>query len=93
MADVISLAQDLWDIAQDDPAVLSTLKTERKSLVLAIAAGTTTGDIVNASKNGASYTQRPGYTLQDRRAALSVAINHIEGCIRPTHNQRIRFTQ
>lgn len=93
MADVISLAQDLWDVTQDDPAVLNTLKTERKALVLAIASGATTGDIVNASKNGASYTQRPGYTLQDRRAALSVAIRHIEACVRPSRNQRIRFTQ
>ena len=92
MADVLALAQDLWDLAQDDTRVLATLKTERKSLLLSIASGAVTGDIVNASKNGASYTQRPGYTLQDRRAALSYAIQHIESGIRPSRNQRTRFT-
>lgn len=91
MADVVALAQDLWDLAQDDAGLLATLKTERSSLVLAIVAGTTTGDIVNASKNGASYTQRPGFTVQDRRAALSLAIQCIEADLRPSRNRRAIF--
>lgn len=83
MADVLGLAKDLWDIGQDDPSLLPKLKAERAALVLAIRDGSGVGDIVQGSKNGASYTMRVGYSIEDRRAALSAAITGLQSGIRP----------
>lgn len=92
MADVVPLAQTLYDLAQDDASIIAKLKTERRSLALGSIDGTTPGDVVNASKNGASYTMRPGYTVQDRLNVLAMAINAIETKIRPSRNKRILFS-
>ena len=83
MADVLGLAKDLWDIGQDDPSLLPKLKAERAALVLGIRDGSRIGDIISGSENGASYTMRVGYSLDDRRAALSAAITGLQSGIRP----------
>lgn len=92
MADVVAFAQVLWDMAQDDATLLTTLKTERASLVASVYGGTTTGDVVQGNKNGVSYTLRPNYTVQDRLLGLDYAIKHIEADIRPSRNRRAIFT-
>jgi len=91
MADSVALAQDLWDLGQVDPTVLGELRTEHKTFIMAIAKGEIPGDIVNGSKNGSSYTMRPGYTVNDRRTALSLAIRGLEIGIRPSRTCTIRF--
>lgn len=91
MGDPMQLAQELWDLAQSDASVAAILKKERKDLLLAITKGENTGDIVNASKNGSSYTARPGYTIGIRLAALSAAIRGLDEGIRPNRNQRVKF--
>lgn len=92
MADIVSLAADLWDVAQDDPFLLGRLERERNSLIESVALGTTTGDIINASKNGVSYSMRVGYTLNDRISALRLAINGIKMNIRPSRTSQVRFS-
>ena len=91
MADSVELAQALWDLGREDPTVLGDLKAERKSLVMSIATGGTTGDVVTGSKNGASYTLRPGYNLADRVVALRLAVNALEAGIRPSRTRRVKF--
>jgi len=92
MADVIAMAAMLWDEYQNDNTLLATLRTERTALRNAIIAGTTTGDIVQGNKNGASYTMRPGFTVQDRIHILDRAIKGIEANVRPSRTQRIIFS-
>ena len=91
MADAVSLAQDLWDLGQSDPTVLGELRKERKAFVMSLAKGEIGGDIVSGSKNGSSYTMRPGYTVNDRRTALSLAIYGLEIGIRPSRTCTVRF--
>ena len=92
MANILGLAQDLWDIGQEDSSLLAKLKAERVALVLAIRNGSGTGDIVSGSENGASYTKRVGYTVDDRRSALSSAINGLQSGIRPGNISYSRFS-
>jgi len=92
MADPLTLAQDYWDLAQSDPTILATLQTQSRNILLGIANGTATGDIVQAGKNGANYTQRINYSLSDRQAAMKWAIESIKSGIRPSRNQRVKFT-
>lgn len=93
MADAVTLAQTLWDLGQDDPSILGQLKAERKTLAMSIATGDVTGDIVTGSKNGASYTMRPGYTLQDRVNALGLAIYGLQIGLRPSRSVNVRFNR
>lgn len=92
MADVVSAAARLWDIAQDDSSVLTTLIVDRKALALAVAGGTVTGDVVQGSKNNVNYTIRPGFTVQDRLTILDLAIKGIKANVRPNRNHRIRMS-
>jgi len=92
VADILSLAQDLYDEACEDNALLSEYRTERKSLLAGIRAGTGTGDVVSGTKNGASYTRRVGFSVEDRLSALRYAIQGIEAATRPGHTSRKFFT-
>jgi aspartate/tyrosine/aromatic aminotransferase len=91
MADVVALAQDLWDLAWDDAAYAATLEEDAVTLTKAVAAGTNTGDVVSASKNGATYTMRPGFTVQERLRAMRLAIKGLKHRTRPSRNRRIVF--
>lgn len=91
MANILHLAQQLYDANCEDPSILSLLKNEKKALLLGIIAGTNTSDIVAGTKNGASYTARVGYTIDDRLSALGYAITGIETGIRPSNVKRIYF--
>ena len=92
MADVVALAQDMWDLARDDPSYAAQLKTDHKALVVAITSGTATGDVISASKNGSSYTMRPGFSIQDRMTAMKLAIRGITTGYRPSRSTRTRFS-
>ena len=92
MADVVEAAAQIWDVYQDDNSILATLVADRKALVLAIAAGTKSGDVIQGSKNGVSYTMRTGFSLQDQLTLLRLAIQGIEANVRPSRNRRIRFS-
>ena len=91
MADAVELAQTLWDLGREDPAILGQLKAEQKTLVLSIATGGTTGDVVTGSKNGASYTLRPGYSIADRVVALKLAVAGLQRNCRPSRLAKVRF--
>jgi hypothetical protein len=91
MADLLGFAQDLWDEGQDDSSLLAKLKAERAALSEAIRKGTTVGDIVMGSKNGASYTARIGFTINDRLSAMRHAIRGLESGIRPGNVTRQYF--
>lgn len=91
MADLLGFAQDLWDDGQDDSSLLAKLKVERSALSEAIRKGTNVGDIVMGSKNGASYTARIGFTINDRLSAIRHAIRGLESGIRPGNVTRQYF--
>lgn len=91
MADVLALAQDIWDLAREDPQYAAQLKTDYATLVKAIVSGAAAGDVISGSKNGASYTMRPGYSVQDRHAAIKWAVSGINTGFRPSRNRVTRF--
>jgi hypothetical protein len=91
MADLLGFAQDLWDEGQDDSSLLAKLKSERAALSEAIRKGTNVGDIIMGSKNGASYTSRIGFTINDRLTAMRYAIRGLESGIRPGNVTRQYF--
>lgn len=91
MADPLTLAQGWWDRAQRDPSYVTTLQRKVDEIDDGIIAGTITGDIVQAGKNGANYTQRTNYSLQERLSAMRWAIEAIRVGIRPSRNRRIIF--
>lgn len=96
MADIIGLAQEFYDSALDesgevDSAVVTTLTTHRNTLRDAIAAGTTTGTVVTASKNGVSYTSRVDIGVMDRLKALSYAIICLANNTRPSRRTIARL--
>lgn len=91
MADVLSLAQDLYDEACDDPSLLATYQEEKRALMLGIRSGSASGDIISGSKNGASYTKRVGFSVDDRLSALRYAINGIKSGARPGNVSRSFF--
>jgi hypothetical protein len=91
MADVVSLAQDLYDEAVSDPAFMAALKAARKALLAGMLSGGTYGSIVTASKNGASYTIRVDVSTEDRRNALKLAVNGIKTGVRPSRTYHARF--
>jgi hypothetical protein len=91
MADVLDLAQDLYDEACIDGTLLAEYQQEKSAILKAIRSGQTTGDIISGTKNGASYTMRAGYTLEDRKKALSYAIQGILSRARPSNISRGYF--
>lgn len=91
MADVLGLAQDLYDLACEDSSILAELQDEQRTLLRAITSGSTVGDIISGTKNGASYTMRVGYSLDDRRTALREAISAIKNGARPSNVSRGYF--
>jgi hypothetical protein len=92
VADILSLAQDLYDEATEDDSLLGEYKSEKRALLAGIRAGTGTGDVVSGTKNGASYTRRVGFSVEDRLSALRYAIAGIESATRPGHTSRVFFT-
>ena len=91
MADVLSLAQDLYDEARDDSSLVSEYSTEKKALLAGIRGGTGTGDVIAGTKNGASYTKRVGFSLEDRLSALRYALQGLACGARPGNVSRTRF--
>lgn len=91
MADIVSLAQDLYDEARGDAAFAASLKAARKALLTGVVSGGTYGSIVNASKNGASYTIRIDVSTEDRRNALKLAVKGLETGVRPSRTYHARF--
>jgi hypothetical protein len=91
MADPLILAQGWWDRSQRDPSYLTILQRKVDEIDDGIINGTITGDIVQAGKNGANYTQRTNYSLQERLGAMRWAIESIKTGIRPSRNRRTMF--
>ena len=74
-----------------DSSLLHEYVTERRALLAGIRNGTSTGDVVSGTKNGASYTRRVGFSVEDRLNALRYAINGINTGVRPGHISRVSF--
>ena len=91
MADVVSLAQDFYDTAICDAEFRAALLSARTALLTGMLSGGTYGSIVNASKNGASYTIRIDVSTEDRRNALKLAANGLTSGIRPSRTYHARF--
>lgn len=91
MADIVRLAQVFYDRANGDALLTAALKTHHNALVDAIMAGTTTGTIVTAGKNGASYTTRIDTTTTDRMNAMDLAIKGLASGVRPGRTHHARF--
>jgi len=91
VADLLSLAQDLWDEACQDAGLLAEYQEEKRALLKGIRSGSGNSDIVSGTKNGASYTARVGFSVEDRLAALRYAINGIQSGVRPSNVNRISF--
>lgn len=91
MADIVSLAQDLYDEAKNDSAFAAALRAARKSLLSGIVSGGTYGSVVTAGKNGANYTIRIDVSTEDRRKALKLAVQGLDGGYRPTRTYHARF--
>ena len=92
MADILSLAQDLYDDAREDSSLVSDYLSERKAMLAGIRSGTGTGDVIAGTKNGASYTKRVGFSIEDRLAALRYAIRGLEAGVRPGNVSRAFFS-
>ena len=91
MADILALAQDLYDEACDDTTLVAEYRTEKRALLAGIRAGTGTGDVITGTKNGASYTKRVGFTVEDRLSALRYALQGIAQSARPGNVSRSFF--
>jgi hypothetical protein len=91
VADILALAQDLWDEAIQDKSLLADYRSEKRAILAAVRNGTGVGDVISGTKNGASYTKRVGFTVEDRLSALRYAINGIECGVRPSHISRAYF--
>jgi hypothetical protein len=91
MADVVSLAQDFYDEAVKDAAFAAALQAARKALLTGMLSGGTYGSIVNASKNGGSYTIRVDVSTEDRRNALKLAVKGLDCGVRPSRTYHARF--
>lgn len=91
MADIVSLAQDFYDEAVEDPAFAAALKAARKSLLSGMISGGTYGSIVTAGKNGANYTIRIDVSTEDRRKALKLAVQGLNTGFRPSRTYYARF--
>lgn len=91
MADVVGLAQELFDLAKCDPTVRAVLERERRSLLLGIVDGSKGFDITSGSKNGGSYTARVGFSTSERAAALRLALAGLQSGIRPSRTAHARF--
>jgi hypothetical protein len=91
MADVLTLAQDLYDEAIDDSSLLTEYRVEKRAMLAGIRAGTGVGDVIAGTKNGASYTKRVGFTVEDRLAALRYAIDGLGTGVRPGNVSRAFF--
>lgn len=91
MADILALAQDLYDEAMEDSSLVAEYRTEKRALLAGIRAGTGTGDVITGTKNGASYTKRVGFTVEDRLSALRYALQGIEQSARPGNVSRSFF--
>ena len=63
----------------------------RTALLTGMLSGGTYGSIVNASKNGASYTIRVDVSTEDRRNALKLAVNGLNSGVRPSRTYHARF--
>lgn len=93
MTDIVALAQDFYDSACGDAAMAALLKQHRRELLMAIAAGTKSGTIQTAAKNGASYTTRIDVNLNERREALRLACNALDSGVRPSRYARGIYPQ
>lgn len=91
MADVLSLAQMLWDEACSDHSLLAEYQEEKRAILQGIRQGTGVSTIISGTKNGASYTARVDFSLQDRLSALKYAIAGLQTGIRPGHISRAFF--
>lgn len=89
MADVLALAQSLYDLAAEDPAEAADLKASYKTLLVAVRDGTQTGTVTHGSKNGASYTMTRDFSLSDRLTGMKWAIRALEKGVRPTRITRV----
>lgn len=90
-ANILSIAQDFYDGAIDDPTELAALITDCKTLRTAIRQGTQTGSIISASKNGVNYATRPEFTISERLKAMSWAIQGLNANTRPSSRSYVRF--
>ena len=91
MADIVALAQVFYDSAVSDSSRQATLRKHLSDLCDAIAAGTTTGSIVTAGKNGGNYTTRIDTSTTDRLFALKEAVNGLNTGCRPSRSYYARF--
>jgi hypothetical protein len=88
----MDLAQALWDEAQNDPSYAAVLRSQVSQLAKDMASGRVTGDIVSGSKNGSSYTMRPGMTIGVRLSAMRYVLKCLETNTPPSRTSRILFT-
>jgi hypothetical protein len=93
MADIVRLAQVFYDSACGNAAQRAALRTHRDELLSAVASGATSGTIITASKNGASYTTRIDVTSMDRLNALNMAVQGLDAGRRPSRTYHARFLQ
>ena len=91
MADVVGLAQELFDLAKCDVSVRAVLERERRSLAIGLVDGTKAFDITSGSKNGGSYTARVGFSVSERMNAIRIALAALETGIRPSRTGHVRF--
>jgi len=91
MADVLTLAQDLYDEAIKDSSLVAEYGSEKRAMLAGIRAGTGVGDVISGTKNGASYTKRVGFSVEDRLAALRYAIDGLASGVRPGNVSRAYF--
>ena len=81
----------LYDLAQDDGTLQAKLSAERSRLALDVYVSGNGGEVIQGSKNGASYTKNMSVTKGERLRVLDVAIRHIAAGVRPTSSVRVTF--
>ena len=91
MAHIVGLAQDLYSLACEEASLAASLRENYRSVVIGIMDGTTVGSVISGTKNGSTYNLRLSATLEERRAAMKMAINSLDSGIPPGGRSRNAF--
>ena len=91
MAHIVGIAQGLYEAACEDASFLASLKEEYRKLLTGLMDGSSVGTIVSGTKNGSTYNMRLSCTIDERRAAMKMAIRACETGVRPSSKSIIKF--
>lgn len=91
MASPTELAGEFYRLAKTDPTFEKTMRDAYKALLLGVADGSDVLEIFMGSKNGANYQGRFSVGQTDRRIAMKMAIEMLDGRPVSSNTGRLSF--